>query len=120
VGSTASSTEGSSVASTTVTTAKSSSSSSSGPPTWGYLYRTYLQVGSTVGNCDDASCHHHTECDNGLDCYNWIGQGQYDPLSNGGGLFSWDQGYMPPNGPTSDPQAEADFAAWIAAGSLNN
>jgi hypothetical protein len=41
-------------------------------------------------------------------------------LSNGGSLFSWDEGFMPPDGPTSEPQAEADFAAWIAAGSQNN
>jgi hypothetical protein len=27
---------------------------------------------------------------------------------------------MPTSGPTSDPQAESDFAAWIAAGSQNN
>jgi hypothetical protein len=27
---------------------------------------------------------------------------------------------MPTNGPSSAPQAEADFAAWIAAGSQNN
>jgi hypothetical protein len=44
---------------------------------------------------------------------------------NGGivnsGLFIWTSGgFMPPNGPPSEPQAVCDFAAWTAAGSNNN
>jgi hypothetical protein len=39
-------------------------------------------------------------------------------------LFAWDSGgWMPTsqaNPPSSDPQADADFAAWIAAGSQDN
>jgi hypothetical protein len=76
-----------------------------------------------VGDCD-GSCHHHSECSSPLDCYNWIGQGQQGNLSGGGSnaLFTWEGGggWMPEDGPASDPQAEADFAAWVAAGSINN
>jgi len=106
----------------TSTTATSSSSASSAP-TWTILFNTYLtDASATIGSCDGGSCHYHSECDTAAACYSWIGspsaQQQYGPLSNGGGLFTWDMGYMPKGGPTSEPQAEADFAAWIAAGSL--
>jgi hypothetical protein len=74
----------------------------------------------TIGDCDSSSCHRHTECSSPSACYSWIGTGTYGALANNGGLLSWDNGYMPATGPSSDPQAEADFAAWIAAGSLNN
>jgi hypothetical protein len=94
--------------------------SGSGPPTWTYLYDTYLtDATTTIGDCD-GSCHHHSECSSASACYSWIGGGQKGALSNGGGLFTWDQGYMPTHGTTSDPAAEADFAAWIAAGSQDN
>jgi hypothetical protein len=103
-----------------------SSSSSSAPSgkTWTYLFTTYLtDATATIGSCD-GSCHYHSECDTASDCYSWIGapssQARWGALSNGGGLFSWDMGYMPRGGPTSEPQAEADFASWIAAGSPND
>jgi len=91
---------------------------SSGAPTWTELYTNYLAVG-TIGNCD-GSCHRHSQCSSPSSCYSWIGSGNRGALSGGGGLLSWDQGYMPTNGPTSEPQAEADFTAWAAAGSQNN
>lgn len=91
---------------------------SSGASTWTELYTNYLAVG-TIGNCD-GSCHRHSQCSSPSSCYSWIGSGNRGALSGGGGLLSWDQGYMPTNGPTSEPQAEADFTAWAAAGSQNN
>jgi len=97
------------------TSSSSAASSSAAAPTWTYLYNTYLASGSTPGNCD-GSCHRHSQCDNPSDCYSWIGS----RVSNGAGLLSWDQGYMPPGGPSSLPQAEADFNAWAAAGSQDN
>jgi len=96
----------------------SGSGTSSGAPTWTDLYTKYLAVG-TIGNCD-GSCHHHSQCSSASSCYSWIGTGNHGAVANGGGLFSWDSGYMPTNGPTSEPQAESDFAAWVAAGSLDN
>jgi hypothetical protein len=71
------------------------------------------------------SCHYHTECDNKDDCYAFIGtaqdQSDYGALSGTGyTLFSWNGGSMPQGGPVSEPQASADFAAWQAAGGLNN
>ncbi len=94
-------------------------------PTWTYLFDTYLtDATATIGSCDGGTCHYHSECSTPAACYTWIGstsaQSYYGALSNGGDLFSWDGGYMPKGGPTSEPQAEADFAAWMAAGSMNN
>lgn len=90
-------------------------------PTWTYLFNTYLAA-ATPGNC--AACHgagyYYGSCDDPVDCYELIGNGQYGGLSTGGGFFSWDLGGMPPSGPTSLPQADIDFAAWIAAGSQDN
>jgi hypothetical protein len=90
-----------------------------GTPTWTFLYDTYLAAGSTPGDCN-GSCHYHQECSGPGACYAWIGSGQKGALSDGGGLFTWDDGYMPTGGPTSDERAERDFAAWVAAGSLDN
>ena len=101
---------------TTTTTTSSSTTSSGTAPTWTYLYTTYLAAGSTPGTCDS---HHHSECSSPSACFSWIGTG-YN-LSTGGNLFSWDSGgWMPTNGPSSEPQADTDFAAWVAAGSHNN
>jgi len=116
------SSEMSSSMATTMTTP--SSSSAVATPTWTDLYNTYLSSATaTIGDCD-GSCHHHSECSSPSACYTWIGspsaQKNYGALSNGGGLLSWDNGYMPTTGPSSDPTAEAAFAAWIAAGSPNN
>ncbi len=93
----------------------SSASGSASVPTWTYLYSTYLAVG-TAGDCN-GSCHHHSECSSPSACYSWIGSRQ---LSGGGGLLSWDEGYMPPGGPSSDPQAETAFTAWTAAGAQDD
>jgi hypothetical protein len=107
---------------TTTTTVASSTSTTSSAPTWTDLYEKYLKVGNTPGQCD-SSCHDHTQCDSASDCYRWIGKGEegaLTPQGSGEKLFSWDNGFMPRNGPSSEPQADADFEAWIAAGSLNN
>ncbi len=117
-----------SVGSTSISTSTSSSSSSSSTPsapTWTYLYDTYLSsASSTIGDCD-GSCHHHSQCSSASACYSWIGRGNQGSLTPTGSnaLFSWDGnngGWMPTNGPSSSPQADADFAAWIAAGSQDN
>ena len=105
-----------------------SGSGSGSAPTWTQLYTDYLAAG-TIGNCGAASPCHAVDgnlggnCGSAGDCWTWIGlQGQGGLADcQGGGLFSWDtNGYMPAKGPTSEPQAEADFTAWIAAGSLDN
>jgi len=94
-------------------------------PTWTYLYDTYLSSAtSTPGDCD-GSCHHHSQCGSASACFSWIGSGQQGALTGTGGnsLFLWDSstgGWMPKSGPTSNPQADADFTAWIAAGSQDN
>jgi hypothetical protein len=105
----------------TGTSSSAASASSSSAPTWTDLYNAYLAVG-TVGGCDSSSCHRHTECSSPSACWSWIGTGQQGGLTRGSAkpLFSWDNGDMPTNGPTSDPQADAAFAAWIAAGSKDN
>jgi hypothetical protein len=105
--------------------ASASSTRSGPPPTWTYLYDTYLTTAtSTIGSCDSLTCHAHTQCSTAAACYTWIGTGAQGNLSGGGGnaLFTWEggAGYMPEDGPLSDPQAEADFAAWVAAGSPDN
>ena len=90
-------------------------------PTWTYLWNTYLAAG-TPGDC--SACHmagyYYGSCDDPVDCYDFIGNGQWGGLTAGGGLFTWDNGYMPPSGTTSLPQADIDFGAWIAAGSPDN
>ncbi len=102
---------GGSTSGSTTTTASSTSTSTSSAPTWTYLYTTYLAEGSTIGDCD-GSCHHHSECSSASACFNWIG--------NDIQRLSWEGGNMPPGGPSSDAQAEADFAAWQAAGGQDN
>ena len=74
----------------------------------------------TVGNCSKSSC--HSQCSTASGCYTWLdGRGYISGGINNNGLFTWTPtGFMPPSGPTSDPKAVSDFAAWTAAGSLNN
>jgi hypothetical protein len=95
-------------------------------PTWTYLFNSYLAAG-TIGDCADSNCHgvggaEDSNCDSPGDCWSFIGQPGFYGLSAGGDLFSWDDGTMPAatSDPGSEPQADADFAAWVAAGSLNN
>jgi hypothetical protein len=95
-------------------TEKKSSGSGSGggsapAPTWTYLFDTYLAIG-TIGDCN-GSCHQHSECDNAMDCYNFVGTNV--------SILSWEGGFMPPSVPTS-AQAKKDFDAWVAAGSKDN
>jgi hypothetical protein len=120
--STATMTGGSSSIATTTTHTASSSMSHAPVPTWVYLYNTYLAETGTLGTCDGGSCHHHSECDNPLDCYDWIvAPGKYTfTAGSDNPIFTWDDGFMPKDGPTSEPQADADFGAWVAAGSLND
>jgi hypothetical protein len=74
----------------------------------------------TVGQCAKGGC--HSECSAASGCYTWLnGRGYIAGGINNNGLFTWTSGgFMPKNGPSSNPQAVTDFAAWTAAGSLNN
>jgi hypothetical protein len=90
-------------------------------PTWSSIFASYFASG-TVGNC--SSCHGGTSTASGL--YTWLkGKGQIngttsalaDPSQS---VLSWLGGNMPPSGPSSDPAAESDIKAWVAAGALNN
>jgi mono/diheme cytochrome c family protein len=82
-------------------------------PTWTEFFNTYLALG-TVGKC--GSC--HGQADNPSDTFNYL-QGYYAPASFAS-AFIWSGGNMPLNGPTSNPQAVAALAAWVAAGAQNN
>jgi hypothetical protein len=78
---------------------------------------------STLGGCAKSGCHSDaTECATATACYTWLnGDGFISGGINDNGLFLWTSGgFMPQNGPTSEPQAVCDFAAWTAAGSNNN
>lgn len=94
-----------------------------GAPTWSTLYDRYLSVPST--GCVNNGCHHHdSSCPNASGCWAWLNAqpGGISVMVGGTGqLFTWDSdGWMPPNGPSTDPQAEADFAAWVVAGAQDN
>ena len=91
-------------------------------PTWSGLWTDYLASG-TVGDCARSGCHSGgNECASASACYSWLNNDQYVSGGiNNNGLFTWTSGgFMPKNGPSSEPQAVSDFAAWTAAGSLNN
>jgi len=91
-------------------------------PTWTELWTEYMNVG-TVGGCAKVACHSGAaECGGASDCYNWLNSlGYIGGGINNNDLFTWTpDGFMPQGGPTSDPSVLADFAAWTAAGSLNN
>jgi hypothetical protein len=76
-----------------------------------------------VGGCARSGCHGtSSECANASGCYSWLSKDGYIAGGiNNNELFTWTaNGFMPKNGPSSEPQAVTDFAAWTAAGSLDN
>jgi polyvinyl alcohol dehydrogenase (cytochrome) len=89
--------------------------------TWSSIYNSYFATG-TVGHC--ANCHNAATTASGL--YTFLesrGQiaGTASPLAiRGASRLTWFGGTMPPGGPLSLPEAEADIAAWVAAGAINN
>jgi hypothetical protein len=77
----------------------------------------------TVGGCAKSGCHGSSnQRASASACFTWLdGDGFIAGGINDNGLFIWTQdGFMPQNGPTSEPQAVSDYAAWTAAGSQNN
>jgi hypothetical protein len=115
----------------TVKTTTTSTSMMSGPaaPTWTELWTKYLQVPKT--GCVNNGCHTHdasmapgANCSTAKSCFLWIGSAGGSQVSASGGIFVWDAGGFMPKAscdpPTTDPQADTDFAAWIAAGAQDN
>jgi hypothetical protein len=108
---------------TTTTTTTTQGTGMPAAPTWTDLYTKYLSVAHT--GCYNNVCHQHdAQCNTAKTCFSWIGVGGGAQVSVAGGIFTWDpDGFMPTamaDPPTSDPQADTDFAAWIAAGALDN
>ncbi len=96
-----------------------SSSGGTGAPTWTQLTANYLAAG-TAGDCAKGGC--HSECSTAPKCYQFISENGYlQGGINNSGLFTWTSGgFMPKHGPSSEPQAVTDFAAWTAAGAQDN
>lgn len=90
------------------------------PPTWSDIFDKYVKSG-TVGGC--GGCHGLSTA---KEAYSWFsGNGQIKGTSSpiviqGQSMFSWFGGFMPPAGPSSEPQAASDMKAWVAAGALDN
>ena len=91
-------------------------------PTWTQVYDQYLAAGTT-GNC--GGCH-QAAMDTPHHAFVYLKNRGYiagsipglvDPTQS---PLSWLGGDMPPNGPTSYPQAEDDLNAWAMAGALDN
>jgi two-component system chemotaxis sensor kinase CheA len=98
-------------------------SGSSGAPTWTEIWTDYLSPSASTG-CT-GSCHYHTFDGAGTaagTCTWLTGKGQITgsanpPLTNASSSdLSWFGGYMPKDGPSSDPAAVTAFTAWGAAG----
>ena len=97
------------------------------PTTWTGIYSAYFALG-TVGHC--AGCHNGTgrvvplnTAALAYDSLQQVGQinGTASPISRfGASRLSWFGGDMPPNGPSTAPDAEQAIRAWVAAGALNN
>ena len=92
-----------------------------GGPTWSAIHMKYFAPG-TVGHC--ANCHiEMTERSSG---YQWlVDKGQINGKDSllsvrGSSKLTIFGGGMPPDGPTSLPEAEEEISAWVAAGAPNN
>ena len=87
--------------------------------TWTELHTKYLASGTT-GNCGRSGC--HSQCSGASGCFTWLnGKGYISGGIDANQLFTWtSNGFMPPNGPSTNAQAVTDFDAWTAAGSQNN
>jgi hypothetical protein len=93
-------------------------------PTWSLIYSSYL-AGGTVGDCSSSSCH-SSEMSSASNGYAWLRAHGYisgassSLVNSNSSCLSWYGGNMPPNGPTSLANAQADMDAWAKAGALNN
>jgi polyvinyl alcohol dehydrogenase (cytochrome) len=95
------------------------------PTTWTDIYNAYFASG-TIGHC--AGCHNGSgrvvplnSASVAYDSLQSVGQinGTASPLSvRGASRLSWIGGDMPPNGPTSAPDAEQAIRDWVANGAL--
>ena len=97
------------------------------PTTWSAIYAAYFGPG-TIGHC--SGCHSGqgrivplNSAAVAYESLTSVGQinGVDSPLGKRGlSRVTWLGGDMPPNGPTSAPDAEQAIQAWVAAGALNN
>jgi polyvinyl alcohol dehydrogenase (cytochrome) len=97
------------------------------PSTWSAIYAAYLGPG-TIGHC--GGCHFGAGRIIPLDSpsvayqsLQSLGQisGTSSPIGQyGRSRLTWMAGDMPPNGPTSAPDAVIAISAWVAAGALEN
>jgi polyvinyl alcohol dehydrogenase (cytochrome) len=97
------------------------------PNTWSAIYAAYLGPG-TIGHC--GGCHSNAGRIIPLDspevAYRSLQSiGQINATSSpigryGASRLTWMGGDMPPNGPTSAPQASVAISAWVAAGALDD
>jgi polyvinyl alcohol dehydrogenase (cytochrome) len=97
------------------------------PTTWTGIYNAYFATG-TIGHC--AGCHADAgrvvplnSAGVAYTSLQSVGQinGTTSPLIiPGQSRLTWFGGDMPPNGPTSAPDAVQAISAWVAAGALNN
>jgi hypothetical protein len=97
------------------------------PTTWTGIYNAYFATG-TIGHC--AGCHSDAgrvvplnSASVAYDSLQSVGQiaGTASPIAIAGqSRLTWFGGDMPPNGPTTAPDAAQAIAAWVAAGAPNN
>jgi polyvinyl alcohol dehydrogenase (cytochrome) len=97
------------------------------PTTWTGIYNAYLASG-TIGHC--AGCHNGSgrvvplnSASLAYDSLQSVGQinGTASALSvRGASRLSWLGGDMPPNGPSTAPDAEQAIRDWVANGALKN
>jgi hypothetical protein len=97
------------------------------PTTWSGIYAAYLGPG-TIGHC--SGCHNESgrivplnSAEVAYQSLQSIGQinGVSSPIGQAGlSRLTWLGGDMPPNGPTSAPDAVQAIQAWVAAGALDN
>lgn len=97
------------------------------PSTWSAIYAAYMGPG-TIGHC--GACHSDAgriiPLDSAAVAYQSLqslGQinGTSSPIGRYGmSRLTWMGGDMPPNGPTSAPQAVIAISEWVAAGALDN
>jgi polyvinyl alcohol dehydrogenase (cytochrome) len=90
-------------------------------PSWSKIHTAYFGT-STAGHC--VNC--HIEMTEPVEAYHWLkGEGQIDGTASaiavrGQSKLTFFGGGMPPDGPTSLPEAEAAIVEWVKAGAPNN
>ena len=95
--------------------------STAGTPSWSAIHKTYFGSG-TVGHC--VNC--HIEMTNPRSGHQWLtDKGQLSGVDShivmrGKSKLTFFGGDMPPEGPSSLPEAEAALMEWVEAGAPNN